>query len=399
MGTRGDVYPLIYLGKALAEEGNNVVICTSPDNRDFIESLGLRFVQGGDAFTDLVEKMKPYMARPLSIIKPAKLIMESQLEMLWETIYKESIDADIIIGSGAQPIAPTVAEVIGIRYLHILHLTQVLPSRYREPILFSAYNLPRISYKILWKINDFAYNLMLKKSVNRIRRREGVIPITSYVEYINSGEMISSISPKLTQLPSDIVGQVTQTEYLFPNTDESLSPEIKEFLLAGDAPIYIGFGSMSDKKPEQTLAAILEMSERLGVRCILSRGWSNYGGKNNELLYFANSEPHGELFPYCSVVVHHGGAGTISTAALSGVPQIVIPQMLDQFYWARQVKELGIGTSIKRSCFTGKNLAKAVNTLREDPSVKERAVTLAQNLDRQQGIEQLLLIIHNGVCS
>jgi len=46
-----------------------------------------------------------------------------------------------------------------------------------------------------------------------------------------------------------------------------------------------------------------------------------------------------------AAVVHHGGAGTTTTAALAGAPQVVIPQIYDQHYWARRVQHLRIGTT------------------------------------------------------
>lgn len=397
MGTRGDVYPLVYLGKALFEAGHEVVLCTSPDNKEFIESLNLNFVPSGDAFSTLVEKMKPYMAKPLSIIKPAKELMTGQLDMIWETLSKESQSADLIIASGAQPIAATVAEHLGIRYMHILHLTQVLPNKSIEPILFSAYNLPPFTVPLLWKLNDIAYNIMLRKAVNDIRCREKLNPITSYIQYINSGQMLVSIAPELSPLPADLRGRATQIDYLFPNLDASLSSELTEFLDAGEPPVFIGFGSMSDKKPAQTLTAILEMVDALNVRCILSRGWSAYGNLENKSIFMAGTEPHEKLFPRCSVVVHHGGAGTVSMASKCGVPQLIIPQMLDQFYWARRVKELGIGTSIRRNRFTGRNVTKAVITLLSNSKIKQKSNELASKLNEQNGIKQLITMINKQV--
>jgi vancomycin aglycone glucosyltransferase len=46
-----------------------------------------------------------------------------------------------------------------------------------------------------------------------------------------------------------------------------------------------------------------------------------------------------------AAVVHHGGAGTTTTAARAGAPQVVVPQIADQPYWAGRVAELGIGAA------------------------------------------------------
>ena len=52
---------------------------------------------------------------------------------------------------------------------------------------------------------------------------------------------------------------------------------------------------------------------------------------------------HPQLFPRCAAVVHHGGAGTTTTAARAGTPQIIVPHVMDQFYWADRVRLLGLG--------------------------------------------------------
>jgi hypothetical protein len=53
--------------------------------------------------------------------------------------------------------------------------------------------------------------------------------------------------------------------------------------------------------------------------------------------------PHPSIFSRCSLIVHHGGAGTTRTAALHAVPQLVLPMAFDQFFWAQRVRDLGLG--------------------------------------------------------
>ncbi|MET0793626.1 MAG: nucleotide disphospho-sugar-binding domain-containing protein, partial [Polyangiaceae bacterium] len=52
---------------------------------------------------------------------------------------------------------------------------------------------------------------------------------------------------------------------------------------------------------------------------------------------------HARLFPRVDLVVHHGGAGTTATALRAGVPQLIVPHILDQFFHARRIADLGIG--------------------------------------------------------
>ena len=49
------------------------------------------------------------------------------------------------------------------------------------------------------------------------------------------------------------------------------------------------------------------------------------------------------VFSRVAAVVHHGGAGTTTAAARAGVPQVVLPHILDQYYWAHRVQQLGLG--------------------------------------------------------
>lgn len=48
----------------------------------------------------------------------------------------------------------------------------------------------------------------------------------------------------------------------------------------------------------------------------------------------SGSVPHTWLFPYCSLIVHHGGSGTCQTAALMGVPSVIVSHISDQFFMA-----------------------------------------------------------------
>jgi len=55
--------------------------------------------------------------------------------------------------------------------------------------------------------------------------------------------------------------------------------------------------------------------------------------------------PLSALLPACSVIVHHGGAGTTMNAVAAGVPQLVLPHMADQHLNAQAVVRRGIGLS------------------------------------------------------
>jgi sterol 3beta-glucosyltransferase len=85
------------------------------------------------------------------------------------------------------------------------------------------------------------------------------------------------------------------------------------FLQSGLPPVYIGFGSMVNSKPEETTELVLQALARAGQRGVLSAGWG--GLKKEDLpesVFMVGSIPFSWLFPKMAAVVHHGGAGTTS---------------------------------------------------------------------------------------
>jgi len=53
--------------------------------------------------------------------------------------------------------------------------------------------------------------------------------------------------------------------------------------------------------------------------------------------------PQAELLPRCSVVVHHGGSGTMYGSLAHGIPQVVLPQGADNFVNGWLLESCGAG--------------------------------------------------------
>jgi len=81
-----------------------------------------------------------------------------------------------------------------------------------------------------------------------------------------------------------------------------------------------------------------------------------------ENILIIDEAKHSELFPKCSAVVHHGGAGTFMTCLHAGTPQLIMPFFGDQFLWGDVAKRRGVGTVLPPSSSTSKAIAKAFKT-------------------------------------
>eukprot|EP00415_Alexandrium_ostenfeldii_P000821 UN0821 len=62
-----------------------------------------------------------------------------------------------------------------------------------------------------------------------------------------------------------------------------------------------------------------------------------------EQCHFVPSVSYQWLFPRCSCIVHHGGAGTTNAALAAGKPAVVTPIAFDQFHWSSRVNSLKVG--------------------------------------------------------
>lgn len=73
--------------------------------------------------------------------------------------------------------------------------------------------------------------------------------------------------------------------------------------------------------------------------------------------------PLDPLAPTCSIVVNHGGGGTLCTVARHGVPQLVLPLSYDEPVLGEAVERCGAGRSLDPASATAADVAAAVAEL------------------------------------
>eukprot|EP00937_MAST-01D_sp_MAST-1D-sp2_P002145 g2145.t1 len=117
-----------------------------------------------------------------------------------------------------------------------------------------------------------------------------------------------------------------------------------------------------------------------------------------------DSVPHEWLFPRCSVVVHHGGAGTTARCLLAGVPCVIVPifRWADQALFAQAVVQLGVGA--RGSAVGARDVLEAVAMLTSGAGAGARArraaAELARALEREpDGADAAVSVIERGLSS
>jgi vancomycin aglycone glucosyltransferase len=157
--------------------------------------------------------------------------------------------------------------------------------------------------------------------------------------------------------------------------------------------VYVGFGSMAAHAPKDIARVAIEASRAHGRRVLLGRGWADLGLIDDRDDCFVVGDVNQQaLFPRVAAVVHHGGAGTTTTASRAGAPQVVVPRIADQVYWARRVAELGIGTTHEDPAPTVESLSAALGpALSPETSERAKAVAGTIRTDGATGAAKMLI--------
>jgi UDP:flavonoid glycosyltransferase YjiC (YdhE family) len=88
-------------------------------------------------------------------------------------------------------------------------------------------------------------------------------------------------------------------------------------------------------------------------------------------------------------VVHHGGSGTTAQALRAGVPQVLLPLILDQFHHAHRLHLAGIAPRpVPMEKITAAELAGAIQAALELPAGPRQAA--AARLRASDGREEIV---------
>jgi vancomycin aglycone glucosyltransferase len=373
VGTRGDVQPIVALGLSLRALGHVVRLCVPPNFVEWVRGLGFEAAPVG------VEMRAPGTITP----EQMRRLREARPDLIadqFDAVGAAADGCDVILGANAhQYAARSIAELRGVPYVTALYAPVSIPSLDHAPPpaageTWVAGNAATHAQR--WTDNLRAWNDRALERVNRNRSRLGLAPIDDVLRYNMTDHPWLAADAALAPVPATPGMEVFETGAWVLEDSTPLRRELEEFLVAGEPPIYIGFGSMPAR--DGLSRTVVDAARAVGRRVILSRGWAELSLVDDAIDCIAVGDvSHRALFPRVAAVVHHGGAGTTATAARAGVPQVVSPMFSDQFYWAHRVCALGVGAAVHPLSTDG--LATALREALE-PAVDRRARSLTQQL-------------------
>lgn len=399
-GTRGDIHPLLALGVALRADGHEPVLCAPPDFASAALEHGIEHRVVGQSVVD-------YLTREARVLHGGGIAMLRNTERYGREILAAQFaalpdavrDADLVLGAGIALAARSAAEIHDVPYRFVAYCPSVLPSSGHSPAFLPMQTDRRWANGAAWRLLRAGFNMSSRRTLNAHRAQIGLPPVRDLMSHFLGDRPILAADRALAPLPGDLAFAVDRVSCLLPiDEDAPLPDKLESFLAAGPPPVYFGFGSMTDPDPAMTTECLLDAIARLGCRAVLGRGWAGLGdGPLSEGVMAIGAVSHARLFPRMAAVVHHGGAGTTTTTSRAGVPQVVIPHVLDQFYWARRVSDLGLGPpAVPRRHLNARTLAETVSQVIDNEILAERAQEFGARLraERVCDAEMVRVVLH-----
>jgi vancomycin aglycone glucosyltransferase len=378
-GSRGDVEPMAGLAAALQALGAEAVVCAPPDP-EFAALLARAGAPLAPAFTPVRQWVADAMANrpPMDLPQRAALVMTAQ----FDAISAAAEGCDVVLATGLFPstaAARAVAEQRGLPFVYAGYCPMFLPSQHHRPFAYPGHPHPAevTDNRVLWDRDVRTMNALFGEAYGILRASVGLPPVDNVRDHVFTDRPWLASDPVLSPWPPTDLRDVVQTGAWILPDERPLPTELEAFLETGPPPVYAGFGSMPMQAFKDAARVAIEAVRAQGRRLVLSHGWAGLALIDDRDDCFAVNEVNQQaLFGRVAAVVHHGGAGTTTTAARAGAPQVVVPQIADQPYWAARVAELGVGVAHEGATPTAPSLSAALRTALSSET-RARAVAVA----------------------
>lgn len=367
-GSRGDIEPLLALALELQNQGAEALVCAPPDFTELLTAAGVPMVPTGPSVRELVHVQK-------ATHKDAPALAADLVASQFETL-ETARTCDAIVATGLMPAGMrSIAELVEVPYRCVMFTPQVLPSPDYRPLPRPGKPFPEdeTDNQVLWDLDAEKVQVLYGPALNEHRKARGLAPIDNVRDHTFTRTPWLASDPMLSPLHAHPGFDVVQTGAWIVPDERPLTPDLEAFLDSGSPPVYVGFGSVT--APEGAAEVAIEAIRAHGRRVLIGSGWAGLTTADPDCFVIGEVNQQA-LFPRVAAVVHHGGAGTTTTAARAGAPQVVIPQIVDQPYWAGRAADLGIGVAHHDQTPTVHSLTAALRLVL-NPETRTRAIAVA----------------------
>jgi rhamnosyltransferase subunit B len=401
VGTGGDVFPYIGLGRVLRARGHRVTVVAPEDFESLAREHGLEFhpvvslAEGHEVLSN------PDFWHPIKAGRVAARWGMRLVERQYELVARLASDEDAVLVANPGIVAAKIAsDKLGRPLANILLQPWLIPSSIAPPVFLGSPFpkwTPRWGLKLFWRLVEAAGDLVVARDINRIRTLHGLPPERRFFKNWLSRELVIGMFPEWYGPPqSDWPPQVKLAGFpLFDGgSAKELPADLLEFCRAGTPPIVFTFGT-GMMHAQKLFARAIEVCRLLSssagsptARAVfLTRYTEQLPHPLPSFVRHHESASFQALFPHCRAVVHHGGVGTTANALAAGLPQLILPFAYDQSDNAARVKSMGAGDWIKQRRATPRTIARALESL-SAPEIRARCGVLAARFEKNDTFER-----------
>ena len=392
VGSRGDVQPMLAIAQVLVAHGHSPVVAAPPNFESWVNSLGFEFTPlGTDMQVYMAENRQIFSGNPIRMLRGMSNYFSEQIPLQVKQLLPLCEGAHAILWGGIAVAAPSIAERLRLPILGVLFTTCMLPSSRHPPPTVRWHGMPDWINDLLWRANRLLGDKLLSGTLNKARDGIGLSPIDGVRHHLTE-ECPLVIAADEALFPPDPAwqGRYSYANFIYFDDSTPLDSELDTWLADGEPPVFVGFGSMSAEGTDRVGRIIVDAIYATGRRCIVGAGWAGLGAGSMPAGWRVVREaPHALLFPRVAAVVHHGGSGTTASALRAGVPQVILPLILDQFHHVHRLHLAGISPHpVPMESTTAAKLANAICAALKMPEGPRLAA--AERLRASDGSAQIV---------
>lgn len=396
LGSRGDVQPVIALGRTLVERGHEVTLATHADFESLADEAGLPFATLPGSPRDFLAH--PALAEALqqgaSLIRAQRKVPKptrEQIRELISAVTAATAGADLVVTSVLSRIA---YEDDGSRPWASLCWWPLSPTSRWPAMMFPPLRLGPAYNRLTHSLSS-----LLDWANLRMFRKIGELPPpplrSPYASLGRDVPLLHPVSRQLFTEPADWPPHSHITGYWFWDRQWTPPPPLVEFVDAGTPPVILTFGSIWPvHPPAATLTKVLDVVRRHGRRLVMVGGPEDVPSD----VFRIDDVHYPWLFPRSAAVIHHGGCNTTGEALRAGVPQVVVPTFADSPFWAARVQGLGVAAApVPFRQFTAERLDDSLLVALTDETLRARARAVGEQVRAERGTDDAARILEDWV--
>jgi UDP:flavonoid glycosyltransferase YjiC (YdhE family) len=387
-GDAGHAFPAIALGRALAARGGEVTVETWEHWREAVDGVGLGF-HAAQEYT-VFPPPPPDGSRGPTAAQAARA-----LTPLFEELEPDLVVSDILT------VAPALAaEVAGVRRATLI--PHAFPVQEPGMPLWALGMLPpRTGLGArAWDAVEPLLRVGLRRGrdeMNVTRAELGLPPVKRLHGGISDGLALVGTFPQL-EYPRRWPAHVRVTGPLF---FELPHPEIE--LPPGDGPLVLVAPSTAKDPDQRLVRTALKGLAAEPVRVVATtnrRDHMEWRTRAEEISVPPNAVlvdwvSYSQVMPEASVVICHGGHGTVARALALGAPVLVSPALGDMAENGARVAWAGAGLMLPSRLMGPRTLRLAVRRILEDPAFAQRAGEIAAWSRENDGAERAAELVED----